>query len=103
MEGKEPPRQQPRAGGSGGADNVWVEAFKSGKQSPGSFLNAANCGEAICLAGAAIRYARKSFKTIFTEHTTPVLKYDAQAMKFTNVPEANCYLVREEYRKGWEL
>ena len=101
MEGEEAP--QPRArGGGGGGDSLWVQAFKGGKPSPGNFLNAANCGEAICLAGAAIRYARKSSKTIFTEHTTPVLKYDAQNVKFTNVPEANQCLVRE-YRKGWEL
>jgi hypothetical protein len=30
------------------------------------------------------------------------LKYDAEAVKITNVPEANQYLTRE-YRKGWEL
>lgn len=98
FEGKEP--SQARHGGSG--DSLWINAFKGGNPSPGNFINAANCGETICLAGAAIRYARKNFKTIFTEHTTPVLKYDTQNMRFTNVPEANKYLVRE-YRKGWEL
>jgi predicted dehydrogenase len=85
-----------------GGDNLWIQAFRGGTPSPGSFTNAANCGEAICLAGAAIRYARKSFKTIFTPYTTPVLQYDSKTMKITNVPEANQYLTRE-YRKGWEL
>jgi hypothetical protein len=100
MEGNEAPQSKVTRGVGG--DSLWVPAFKGGKPSPGNFLNAAICGETICLAGAAIRYTRRNFKTIFIEHTTPVLNYDAKDMKFTNVPEANQYLVRE-YRKGWEL
>ena len=96
--GEEVPKTKAR----GGDDGDWVQAFKGANPSEGNFLNAANCGEAICLAGAAVRFSRASFKTIFTAHSTPVLKYDAKNMKFTNVPEANQYLVRE-YRKGWEL
>jgi predicted dehydrogenase len=95
-------RETTQASPAVSADDLWISAFKGGNSSPGNFMNAANCGETICLAGAAIRYARSNFKTIFTEHTTPVLKYDEQNMRFINVPEANKYLVRE-YRKGWEL
>jgi len=88
-----------RAGGPGSADSIWIEAFKGGTPSPGNFIAAAACTETICLAGAAIRYCRKNFRA---EHTTPPMEYDAQNMKFTNMPEANQYLARE-YRPGWEL
>jgi hypothetical protein len=30
------------------------------------------------------------------------VEYDSSAMKITNIPEANKYLIRE-YRKGWEI
>lgn len=83
----------------GNADSVWVEAIKSGTQSPGSFIHAAHVTETICLAGAALRYSRKNFNE---DSTTPPLDWDASAMKFTNMPEANQYLVRQ-YRNGWEL
>ncbi len=86
-------------GGGRGGENVWVAAFKGGPQSPGSFINAANCAEAIALAGAAIRYSRK----IFNEETcAPALLWDKENMKFTNIPDANQYLTRE-YREGWKL
>ncbi len=89
--------QEARRGGSG--DSEWIQAFKGGNPSAGNFLNAAPCSEAIALAGAAIRYSRKYFNE---NRTTPPLEWDAAAMKFTNITEANQYLVRE-YRKGWEL
>ncbi len=97
MEGKEAAQPQPRRGGMG--DTEWVSAFKGGKPSGGNFISAGNCAEAICLGGAAIRFARKNFNE---GHTTGPLEYDPQNMRFTNIPEANQYLVRE-YRKGWEL
>ncbi|HYK89487.1 MAG TPA: Gfo/Idh/MocA family oxidoreductase, partial [Acidobacteriota bacterium] len=90
---------QPETKRGGSGDSDWIQAFKGGKPSPGNFLNAAACSEAIALAGVAIRYSRKYFNE---EHTTPPLEWDAQNMKFTNIPEANQFLVRE-YRKGWEL
>lgn len=90
-------QQEARRGGGG--DNDWIQAFKGGKPSPGNFLNAANCSEAIALAGVAIRYSRKNFNE---NRTTPPLEWDAKNMKVTNIPEANPYLVRE-YRNGWEL
>ena len=104
-EAKGIPQPQPgegegrRPAGPGGQDSIWIDAFKGGKPSPGNFINAAACTETICLAGAAIRYSRKNFRA---ERSTPPMEYDVQNMKFTNMPEANQYLVRE-YRPGWEL
>jgi len=86
-------------GGGGGGETEWVAAFKGGPASAGNFLNAANCSEAIALAGATIRYSRKIFNE---NHCAPALQWDKEAMKFTNVPEANQYLTRE-YRDGWKL
>jgi hypothetical protein len=77
----------------------WLAAFKGGPASAGSFLNAANCSEAIALAGAAIRYSRK----IFNENRcAPALQWDRENMKFTNAGDANQFLKRE-YRDGWNL
>jgi hypothetical protein len=67
----------------------WIEACKGGSQSPGSFRNAGAISEAVNLYAVALRTRRR-------------LLYDAEAVKITNVPEANKYLSRE-YRKGWEL
>ena len=71
------------------SEGNWIDAFKSGMQSPGSFLKAGAVTETICLAAVALRAGRK-------------IEYDSRNMKITNVPEANEYLYRE-YRKGWEL
>jgi hypothetical protein len=71
------------------SEGLWVEAFRNGKQSPGSFLKAGAVTETILLGAVALR-ARKR------------IRYDAENMKITNFPEANKFLVRE-YRKGWEL
>ena len=70
-------------------DSDWINAFKSGTQSPGSFLNAGAVTETILLGAVALRTGKK-------------IMYDAENMKITNLPEANKYLYRE-YRKGWEL
>ena len=65
----------------------------------GNFLNAANCSEAIALAGAAIRYGRKIFNE---DQCAPAFLWDQENMKFTNIPDANQYLTRN-YRDGWKL
>ncbi len=70
-------------------DSDWIDAFKSGTQSPGSFLTAGAVTETILLGAVALRAGKK-------------IMYDAENMKITNIPEANKYLYRE-YRKGWEL
>jgi hypothetical protein len=99
------PQPQGGRGGRGGggygagANAEWIAAFKGGPASPGNFLNAANCSEAIALAGAAIRYSRKIFNE---DKCSPALRWDQASMQFTNIPEANQYLTRE-YREGWKL
>ncbi|MCK4824941.1 gfo/Idh/MocA family oxidoreductase, partial [bacterium] len=70
-------------------DSDWINAFKNGTQSPGSFLNAGAVTETILLGAVALQAGKK-------------IMYDAENMKITNIPEANKYLYRE-YRKGWEL
>src|SRR5262249_52731918 len=56
----EPGETASRRGGST-APPEWIAAFKGGPATAGTFRNAANCSEAIALAGAAIRYSRKIF------------------------------------------
>jgi Oxidoreductase family, C-terminal alpha/beta domain/Oxidoreductase family, NAD-binding Rossmann fold len=70
-------------------NDSWITSFNNGTQSPGSFIYAGPVTETILLGGVALRAGKK-------------VEYDSAAMKITNVPEANKYLVRE-YRKGWEL
>jgi hypothetical protein len=94
----EPQATESRRGPSA-APPEWVAAFKGGPATAGSFLNAANCSETIALAGAAIRYSRKVFKA---DQCAPALLWNAEAMEFTNAPDANQYL-RREYRDGWTL
>ncbi len=70
-------------------DDIWIDAFREKKQSPGSFLLAGPVSETINLAAVALRAKKK-------------VLYDAVKMEITNIPEANA-LLRREYRKGWEL
>ena len=71
------------------ANDIWIDAFKNNKQSPGSFIYAGPVTESILLGGVALRTGKR-------------VEYDSSSMKVTNVPEANKFLVRE-YRKGWEM
>jgi len=70
-------------------NDVWINAFKSKTQSPGSFLYAGPVTETILLGAVALRAGKR-------------VEYDSQSMKITNLPEADKYLIRE-YRKGWEI
>lgn len=70
-------------------NDVWIDSFKNNSQSPGSFIYAGPVTETILLGAVALRAGKK-------------VEYDSAAMKITNIPEANKYLVRE-YRKGWEV
>jgi hypothetical protein len=67
----------------------WIEACQGGPTSPGSFLNAGAITDAVNLGTLALRAGKK-------------VAFDSEAMKITNAPEANRYLVRD-YRPGWEL
>lgn len=67
----------------------FIDGVKSGQQIEGNFREAWPITEAVNLYAAALRSGR-------------TLKYDAQTLSITNVPEANKYLSRE-YRPGWEL
>jgi len=67
----------------------WVAACQGEEASPGNFVNAAAITDAVNLGTVALRAGRK-------------VLFDSAAMRITNVPEANRYLVRE-YRPGWEL
>jgi hypothetical protein len=70
-------------------NDVWINAFKTGKQAPGSFLYAGPVTETILLGAVALR-ARKR------------VEYDSASMMITNSESANKFLVRE-YRPGWEI
>ncbi|MGB2865616.1 MAG: Gfo/Idh/MocA family oxidoreductase [Sedimentisphaerales bacterium] len=69
--------------------DTWTNSIKNKKESPGSFLFAGPVTETINLGAVALRAGQK-------------VDYDSEAMKITNLPEANKYLTRK-YRKGWEL
>ena len=72
-------------------EDEWVNAIRNGtKSSKGSFEQVAPLGEAVTLATIALRVPYKR------------LLWDAQKMEFTNSPEANTFVRREQYRQGWE-
>jgi len=67
----------------------FVRACKGGLPAMSNFDYAGPFTEWVLLGNVAIRAGKK-------------LQWDAEAMQFTNAPDANKYLKRE-YRKGWEL
>jgi hypothetical protein len=71
-------------------DDEWVNAIRNGTKSRGSFEEVAPLAEAVTLATIALRVPYKR------------LLWDAQKMEFTNAPQANKLIRREEYRKGWD-
>lgn len=72
------------------ATNEWIEAILNQKQSRGSILSAGSVIETAHLASVALRAGSK-------------INYDHEKMEITNIPEANKFLYREEYRPGWEI
>jgi hypothetical protein len=84
-------------GAPGGRGTPWLAAFKGGEPSLGSFLNAAAISDAVTLGGVALRALGAAQPSVSQK-----VVLDNEAMKITNLPAANKYLVRE-YRKGWEL
>lgn len=77
---------------SPGIHEEWIEAIKNGTPTTTNFDYAAKLTESMMLGNIAIRMASKN--------TT--LEYDAENMRFSNMPEADAYL-RREYRPGWSL
>jgi len=73
-------------------EDEWVNALKNrSKTSKGSFEQVAPLAEAVTLANIALRVPYKR------------LLWDAAKMEFTNSPEANKLVRREQTRVGWEL
>jgi hypothetical protein len=70
-------------------ERTWIEAFKKGEESPGTFLKAKPITQTILLGAVALRAGRK-------------VVYDPEKVEITNYERANQYLTRE-YRSGWEL
>lgn len=67
----------------------WVRGIRTGKQPGCHFGYSGPFTEAYLLGNIALKTGRR-------------IEWDPQAMRITNVPEANQYLSRE-CRKGWEL
>jgi predicted dehydrogenase len=83
---KRPAKTLPRVAGHH-AD--WIQACKGGTPACSNFEYGARLTEFILLANLSLR-------------TGKVVKWDAEAMKATNVPEAQA-IIEGTYRKGWEL
>jgi len=69
----------------------WTAACKGEAQASAPFEYAARLTEVMLLGVAALRTGQGKR-----------LLYDGDAMRVTNLPDANQYLTRE-YRAGWEL
>ena len=82
-----PPEHLPRVEKS--HPQHWIECCKQGKQADSGFHYSGGLAEIVLLGTVAIR-ARKP------------IEWDAEAMKITNVPEANRFL-RPNFRKGFSL
>jgi predicted dehydrogenase len=70
----------------------WSEAIKQGKEYPwmAHVDYACPLTEATLIGGLAMRFPGKR------------LAWDSKALKFTNHDDANKFIKRKEYRKGWE-
>ena len=68
----------------------WVDGALEGKQPSDGFDYASRLTEAVLLGNIAVRFKGQT------------LKWDAEAMKITNLEEANPWLTRK-YREGWEI
>lgn len=69
----------------------FVEAIKEGRKAKNDFEVSAKLNEIMLLTNIAV----------VSQQVNVTLKYDAENMKITNLPEANDYF-HYEYRKGWE-
>lgn len=69
----------------------FVEAIKEGRKANNDFEVSAKLTEIMLLGNIAV----------FAQAINEPLEYDAENMKFTNVPEANDF-IHYQYREGWE-
>jgi len=83
---KRPPKTIPR---SKGHHRDWLDACKGGPPASSHFEYGAKLTELVLLGNIALRTGKK-------------ILWDTAAMKATNAPEAEP-LLREPYRKGWEV
>ena len=89
-----PPQKLER---SPGHHEEWILACKGGKPAGSNFPDHASLlAQVVLLGNLALRPALKE------KLARVKLHWDGEAMKVTNLPEANQYL-RREYRKGWTL
>jgi len=68
----------------------WLQACKGGTPASSNFDYGSRLCEFIMLGNVALRAEK-------------LLKWDGPGMKATNAPEAERYVTRTTYRKGWEL
>jgi hypothetical protein len=85
----QPAKSIPR---SPGIHEEWVESIKKNVQATSNFEYASKLVETMMLGNIAIRMAPRN----------RVLEWDGKKGEFTNLPEANEYLIRE-YKAGWSL
>jgi predicted dehydrogenase len=86
---KRPAKTIPR---SPGIMEEWIAACKKGEKSTTDFSYSGPLTELMLLGNIAVRTAKQNVN----------LQWDAQDMKFTNLPEANEFL-HMTYREGWKL
>jgi hypothetical protein len=87
LEYQRPPKSLPR---SVGHHREWLDACRTGSPTRSSFDFAGPLTEAVLLGTVCVRLSGQK------------LVWDSQAMKVTNLPQANA-LLHCEYRKGWSL
>ena len=68
----------------------WVAGVRTGKQPSCNFAYAGPFTEAFQLANVALRVGHR-------------VEWDSLAFRVTNCREADQYLRRTEYRRGWDL
>jgi len=81
---------------SDGHHKEWVLACKGGKPAGSNFDWAGPLTESVLLGNVALRLALREDLTISK------LQWDSEALKFTNLDDANKF-VRREYREGWTI
>jgi predicted dehydrogenase len=86
--GYKPPKQSIPP--SPGHHAEWIKAIKTGKKASCDFSYAGPLTEAVLLGNVAYRSQSK-------------LEWDGRQMRIANNPEAERFLRRETYRKGWEI